>query len=306
MADVIKKFRGSSKFISMKGFKYYFILILFLTFIPNNGFAQCTFDPVVTGDTMLCPNAIGVLTTQNYDTYQWYKRAFPSGTAIPVSGGISQTLTIDAANDAGYYFKVEATLNGCTEMSPEVLVDGWLFLPPYTIIEGNYTIGGNGEIVICQDDTLFLISGLPYNNNLQWYNNGNPIPGSNNDTLEVTSAGSFTFSGAPQVCPGYLQNQFIPVDVVEITCPSGLIEAPGYEVTILPNPASDLVTISFPGCERIEIYDAAGKQVLSALTNPVLRSHEIKIDELLPGYFTVWIYSKTTSKAGILLKSKGR
>jgi len=281
-------------------------LVIVVTFllISNSykGFAQCPFDPVVSGDTLLCPNATGQLTTQTYDTYQWYKRPLFGGPSQPVPGAISQTLIIDAANDAGYYFKVEATLNGCTEMSPEVLVDSWVFLLPYTIIEGDYTIGSNGELILCQGDSILLICGLPYDTNLQWYDNGSAIAGANNDTLIVTTAGSYTFSGAPAVCPSFNQNQFIPSDVVIINCPTGLSESPGYEVGISPNPGSDLVSVSFAGCEKIDLYDSSGLLMLTTITTPSAILHTIDISKLNQGTYILCVSKKGQTKAALLFK----
>jgi len=264
--------------------------------------AQCPFDPVVTGDTLLCPNTPGVLTTQVYDTYQWYKRYMFGGTPVAVPGATSQTLVVDPTNDAAYYFKVEATLNGCTEMSPEVLVDAWLFLLPFTIIEGDYTIGGSGELVLCQGDTIFLICGMPYDTNIQWFDAGNPIPGANNDTLIVTTAGSYTFSGAPSLCPNFIQNQFIPSDVVVITCPTGVSEISPSSVTISPNPAENFISISIAGCDRIEIYDITGKLVRSEKTTGSESNHTIDVTKLPSGSYNLIGYSNNTARSGRFYK----
>ncbi len=158
--------------------------------------AQCTFDPTVTPNNLiLCPNTQDVLSTQVYDSYQWYK----DGGIIP--GAIAQTLTVDAFTDAGSMFNVEATLNGCTEMSPSVLVDGWLFLPPYVIHEGAVELytDSMGIEHYCGGDTVLLI--FSFTENVQWTNNGVPIPGATNDTLVVLGSGNYTVSGAPAMCP---------------------------------------------------------------------------------------------------------
>ncbi len=285
-----------------KYFNISFAAMMFLLlFICSDSIkAQCSFDPAVTGDTLLCPNQTGMLTTQVYDSYQWYKRPLFGGPAAPVTGATSQTLSIDAANDAGYYFKVEATLNGCTEFSPEVLVDSWVFLLPYTIIEGDYTLGGNGELILCQGDTILLICGLPYIANLQWFDNGIPIPGANNDTLFVTSNGSYTFSGAPAVCPNFIQSQFIPADVTVIICPTGLEESPGYEIGIIPNPADDIISVNCRECEKIDIYDVLGKLIMSALTLPNTNNHIIDITTLPGGTYTLVGTTKTSLKGTLL------
>ncbi len=171
--------------------------------------AQCPFDPTVTPNNLiLCPNTQDVLTTQVYDSYQWYK----DGSSIP--GAIAQTLTVDAFTDAGSMFSVEATLNGCTEMSPSVLVDGWLFLPPYVIHGGAaelYT-DSMGIAHYCSGDTVLLI--FSFTENVQWTNTGSPIPGATNDTLIVLTSGSYTVSGAPAMCPNSITPLGLTIPIV--------------------------------------------------------------------------------------------
>jgi hypothetical protein len=273
--------------ISFKKIKHMrkFLYILSLGFLaPLFTYSQCTFDPLVTGDTLLCPNDSGVLTTQLFDTYQWYKRPSFGGPAQAVAGAVFQSLNIDAANDAGYYFSVEVTLNGCTELSPEVLVDGWLFLPPFTIIEGDYNIGSSGELILCQGDTIFLISGLPYNTGLQWFNNGLAIAGANNDTLIVTTAGSYTFSGAPAICPSYVQNQFIPSDVTVINCGTGITDLT-VKNEIFPNPPSGKINFQLSGLTHISITDSRGRIVLKKDVDESVTSHEIDVSQLKSGIY---------------------
>lgn len=161
--------------------------------------AQCPFDPTITPtDLIFCPNEQGVLTTQVYDAYQWYKE----GELIPNATG--QTLAVDQFNDAGYTFTVEATLDGCTEMSPGVLVDGWAFLPPYVIHSGDEPlfVDGNGVAHHCLGDTVLLVFSMT--NNITWTNNGVVIPGETSGILEVTSSGNYSGSGAPSVCPDFI------------------------------------------------------------------------------------------------------
>ena len=78
----------------------------------------CSITPTVTGDVLLCPNESGMLTTQSYDSYQWYKRSF-SGTAVPIQGATSQTLSIVSVVIDGYpsqtlsFFGVKLFANAC-------------------------------------------------------------------------------------------------------------------------------------------------------------------------------------------------
>ena len=186
-----------------------FAFVLGLFNSNNEVAAQCSFTPTVTpNNLMLCPNTQDTLWTQSYDSYQWYKAG------QPIPGATNQFLVVDAFMDAGYNFKVSATQAGCTEMSDSVLVDGWAFLPPFAMTDGNFSIGQNGEAIICPGDTVYLVLMPPYTTSIQWYNNGQPIPGANNDTLIVTQSGSYYVEGAPAICPEFIQQLGVSIPVI--------------------------------------------------------------------------------------------
>ncbi|MBK6628144.1 MAG: T9SS type A sorting domain-containing protein [Flavobacteriales bacterium] len=177
--------------------------------------AQCPFDPTIQPDpVILCPGAGEVLSTQVYDSYQWYKDG------QPITGAIQQTHAVNAFNDGGSSFTVECTLNGCTEMSPPVLVDGWVFLLPFVMHGGDteYGIGSNGQLLFCEGDTLLLTLMPPYDTNIQWTDGGVPIPGANGPTLVVTENGSYSVSGAPGICPNFMQQLGVTI-AAEFTPP---------------------------------------------------------------------------------------
>jgi len=166
--------------------------------------AQCPFDPTVQPpDLILCPNEQAVLATQVYDSYQWYKND------APIPGATDPGLLVDAFQDAGSNFSIEGTLDGCAERSPNVLVDGWVFLPISVSSAGAESLyfTQNGP-VYCSGDTLLLIMNLPYDTNIQWtmgFENI-PIAGAINDTLLVLEAGQYSVSGAPSICPLYMED----------------------------------------------------------------------------------------------------
>lgn len=193
--------------------------------------AQCSHTPTITpSNLILCPNENDTIWTQAYDSYQWYKNG------NPISGATNQYLVVNHFNDAGYYFSVDATLNGCTETSAQVLVDGWAFLPPFVMTEGDYTIDGMGVTRACPGDTVFLILGNPYSVNIQWYDTSGAIPGANNDTLVITSGtNSYTVSGAPAVCPDYIAQLGVAIDVAFYSLPVPTITANGNMLQATPS-----------------------------------------------------------------------
>ncbi|MCS7073230.1 MAG: PKD domain-containing protein [Bacteroidia bacterium] len=165
----------------------------------------CAFTPTINPPQLiLCPNDTDTLFTQTYDSYQWFK----DGIAIP--GATNSYLVVGMA-DVGSTIKVVATLNGCSEESAEVLVDSWVFLFPTVMTSGDPPRIGTSQY--CIGDTVILELLPPYDTNIQWYNNGNPIPGANSTTLIVTQTGNYTCSGAPSICPNYLMNLGVSINL---------------------------------------------------------------------------------------------
>jgi len=241
--------------------------------------AQCAHDPTITpSNLILCPNESDTLWTQAYDSYQWYR----GGNPIP--GATNQYLVVSYANDAGYNFTVEATLNSCTEMSPQVLVDGWAFLGPVVMTAGDPgTVDGNGVQHNCPGDTVILVFMQPYDINIQWYDNGSPIAGANDDTLIVTQGGDFTVCGSPSICPNYnaclgvtVSIQFWPVITPTIAMQGNMLVAtPGnaaaYQWYLNGNMINGATASSYqptgPGNYTVEITDANGCRFMSAPFN---------------------------------------
>lgn len=173
-------------------------------------FSQCSFTATLTPNNLiLCPNDTAYLSTEVYDSYQWYK----DGNLL--IGETNQTLMVTSANDAGSQFHVAATLASCTENSDTVLVDGWVFLLPYVITHTTpVQIGGSGEAYYCAETTVELELGMPYTENITWYENGNPIPGEDSTTIFITQSGNYSASGAPATCPDFIQYLGVTIPIV--------------------------------------------------------------------------------------------
>jgi len=226
--------------------------------------AQCPFTPTVTGDLLVCPGARNTFGTQPYDAYQWYTRPFGSSAAPqPVNGANGPAFSVDH-NNTPLYVSVSATLNNCTERSAEVLVDGLVFLLPVALSDGAFTIGPNGEAVICAGDTMYLVALSPYTTNIKWFDGEEAIPGANDDTLIVTRPGSYWFTGAPEQCPDFTASLGVRVEVVwsDIPgCATSVREPQLQGVVIGPNPVSDWVSVSVahPGEINLALLDVTGR-----------------------------------------------
>ncbi|TNE58066.1 MAG: T9SS type A sorting domain-containing protein [Bacteroidetes bacterium] len=228
--------------------------------------AQCVFDPVVTGNLLVCPETSTILSTQSYDAYQWYRRSYPNGTAEPISGATDSVLSVHHL-ETPVYISVLATKDGCSEQSPEVLVDGLVFLPVTVQSLGTFDIGNNGEHIICLGDTVFFVLSLPYTLNIQWYNGPDPIPNANNDTLVVTAPGNFSVTASPGDCPNYMTSLGLQIQVVWGNTP-GCTTGTGAPLdpalaAVMPNPvrSSLLVAIDAAGPVDLTLFNAVGQAV---------------------------------------------
>jgi hypothetical protein len=259
--------------------------------------AQCDHDPTIEGELILCPNSNATLSTQTYDAYQWYKREYGQPTSSPIPGDTLQTISVNNPDDVLYYFSVETTLNDCSELSPEVLVDGWVFLPVTVASTGDFTIGNNGESIVCIGDTMYFSLNLPYTKNITWFRNGNPISGETSTILTVTAPGQYTVTAAPDICPDYMQSLGLTLEVLFIECTTGINEELSYDKSTLiyPNPASDQITIESKGeaIINVTIYNSVGQ-----IINKENVSGEIKaldVSALSKGIYILEI-KKTTGK----------
>lgn len=235
-------------------------------FLPETD-AQCSHNPTVSGNLLLCPESVSLLGTQQYDGYQWYKRPYSGGVSEPVPGATGQTFGVDAYEDTPSYISVSATLNGCTEKSPEVLVDGLAFLPVVVSSSGDFDVSDNGELIICSGDTVWMETLLPYTINFQWYNNEVPIAGANDDTLVVTSPGNFSVSASPETCPDWTSFLGLEIPVIWGSSPGCVTSVKDprqtLEVEILPNPASDKIQVTVADFAAVSLLliDVQGKTV---------------------------------------------
>ncbi|WP_118950604.1 T9SS type A sorting domain-containing protein [Taibaiella helva] len=198
--------------------------MLLLVLLAEQLKAQCSFTPTVTPNNMvLCATDTDTLWTQVYDNYQWYRDG------APVAGATQQYLVVDGSM-AGSYFKVSATQASCTEMSDSVLVDGWMYLPPFAVHDGNYQINPNdGSSLLCEGrDTMLMHFSYPIS--VQWYKDGSPIPGANSPDFYIYEPGSYSVSGAPAICPTQIAFLGVTIDVAFIRAhiiPENPILCPG-------------------------------------------------------------------------------
>lgn len=265
--------------------------------------AFCQPEPEIDGQEMLCPNSTATYTTGAYDSYQWYVHPYGSNDTTPISGATSQTLLIDADSYIPCWLIVEVTEGGQTAMSEEFFVDGWAFLPPAVMSNGDFTIVGEGIAQICIGDTMYFEFMMPYNSNIVWYRDGSELPETSN-ILTVTQGGTYQVQGAPDICPDYV-GWSLPLEVEAVDCeePAGIGENGLPLAAIFPNPATDQLTIRHSS-ERITevlLHDASGRLVQTHAVNQL--SVTIDVSVLERGtYFATIVYGEQRETQPVSLR----
>ena len=264
-----------SKTVHTKKEKHIYLVIIMLL-IGINCISQ---TPIITGDNLICPNDSGtVTTTTTYSNYQWYKRPFSSVTISAISGATSQNHVMDYSTYAASYISVEVVNpSGDTFISGEFFVDGWTFLNATVMSEGDFTVGPFGEAIICPGDTVIFSLMNPYNVNITWFLDGNPITGETQQQLIVTHPGDYYVTGAPAECPQLIQGPGTLLTLVDCTTSSDLMYVED-ECRVWPVPTNNYLNIELPILSKFEgqmtIYNILGQR-LDILK---IQSQEILVD----------------------------
>jgi hypothetical protein len=175
-----------------------YVVIVFTTFLSLAASAQCHLHASVNSSSpMLCPGGKDTLSTQFYDTYQWYR----NNKVIP--GADKHFLVILQAQDEGASFTVRVTKNSCADTSDAVVLHSYVFSNPRILLSGDVGVYNPNQdaLVECPDDTLRLTLDTPYTSKIQWYNSGKKLLGAHEQTYDVTRRGNYAVCAAPNVCP---------------------------------------------------------------------------------------------------------
>lgn len=182
----------------MKRLLLLFVPLLVL-FSATTAQGQCNFDPVIAvdppdSDFVFCPGTTVVLSTESYDSYQWYYNFTDSNTGgTLIEGAIDQQFALDVSFWGFAYFYVEATKDGCTEASPTQLIDSWVFLNP--------VIQSDGQSDFCEGDSTEILAPSPGIFKYRWYRDGEQIPGAFQQNYWVKESGTYIVEVAYQECP---------------------------------------------------------------------------------------------------------
>jgi Secretion system C-terminal sorting domain len=235
--------------------KFYLLLCFYLS-MACCAFAQA---PVITGDTMLCPNGTGTATVTGstaYTSYQWQVKPYGETSFTNVGGATSASFTYDTYNYSVTTIRVAVTQGAQSYTSNELFIDGMAFLGIYYMTEtaGNVTFNPNTEgYVICNGGTITNTVGMPYSL-VQWYKDGAAIAGATSTSYTITQAGTYYAVAAPAACPNYTQTT-LPC-VVSVCSTPGIV-APVIDGDVLLCPNTDGTATITNG----QVYDTYQWQV---------------------------------------------
>jgi hypothetical protein len=180
-----------------------------------------------TGNVSICPGDTVVLTATPASNYYWS------------TGDTTQSIRVSMG---GSYFVSTRNEKDCYGSSTAVIVK--MLTPP------------EKPVIARSENVLSTKSSPP----LQWYLNGQPIPGANGYSIEPQQDGNYTVSTEGNGCTSIS-------DVFAFTATSGVEEAAikPADIRITPNPFTDRIGIHLTSPSRsdykIECYSVLGEKV---------------------------------------------
>lgn len=224
----------------------------------------CPHTPTIFPDSLiLCPNTTDTIMTQLYDSYQWLDYA-----GNPLQNDTLNYLIVSTGNT----FSIETTLNGCTELSQQVFIDGYFHNSIFIASGfGNFI----GQDSLCDGDTLLLVispNKPPFpeiDNDFQWYKDGIAIPFSQNDSIYVTATGVYGVEIQDPFCPNNFLYQNLNMPYTFTFCNPGIDENKYDNILhTFPNPSTgtfQLVSNTAFNNEPYCIFNLIGDLVSSGL-----------------------------------------
>jgi Secretion system C-terminal sorting domain len=283
--------------------------------------AQCDFDPTITGNALLCSESDAItLSTQTYDSYQWYRREWYWDPSVPnpnpwfaVAGATNQSITVNTGGvDFLFEFKVAATLGGCSEDSPVALIDGFAYGLPVMIstfqpgtyeqqldVDGNF-IGMN----ICNGASVLFENPLTVYSYHTWYRcvpsalppvTSDPciISGVNGLSYTATTTGNYGFYACTGYCPNNCEflgdGSFMPLTFGDFSfCSLGIHDPQNNQlnINVYPNPTTQFINIGkIPNIDKgdFSIVDTNGRKI-KEVNNFTLQT-PIDVNDLASGTY---------------------
>lgn len=246
--------------------KLFFLFICFSVISKAQSNNDCALNPVIVGDTLICPNDVAVLNTQAFESYQWYVRAFgSSGVATAVPNATEQVYS-RSADSLPVYVSVEVTQGNCTQRSEEVLIKAYNFSPIDYTLTGSFTLNVFNEVMLCAGNEFTITIKPPYAMNFVWFNDNEFVEGAFDNHLTIVQPGNYWVVASPAECPNWADVLSEPIHVIQAApsfCATAITEPELIEAEVFPNPAADVshLRINNTGYVFAKLLDSTGKLI---------------------------------------------
>ena len=277
------------------------ILVGFMFSLTSNG------QPIIEGDTMMCPWTNGTAALANgstYDSYQWYyKYWFTSDPYVAIEGATGPSFTYDWYTYDQALLKLVVTMAGNTFESNVLQIDSYAWTSMFV----SYDLGSNAQydpdtdsISLCDGTALVMsINNPPYNSNIVWTRDGVEIPEATNSSYAATEPGTYQVSAAPGFCPDS-ESTSLPITITINSDCNLAVPDNDQNISIYPNPADTYIEISsMSDVTAYQIADMTGKIVQAA--NQIDNSR-ISIEGLAAGIYLIRLGGESTSSTHKIIK----
>jgi hypothetical protein len=181
--------------------------------------------PLIVGDSIFCPQEFGSVSVDGtYESYQWYVKGYYDESFTPITGATDKVFSFGLYEFDSSTLRVEVRdAFGNRATSKDFPITQYAFLPLFVGSNGEYDVGPNGEILLC-DSSSFVEYTLGGGNideqqytNIRWYRNNEIIPNENTRRLLVHDIGVYYVRASPSICPEFEMELGIPLVVLN-TC----------------------------------------------------------------------------------------
>lgn len=268
-------------------------------------------EPVIAGDTMLCPGGEGIAGTVNnmaFDSYQWQVRDYNPqnpGEFENIEGATSASFTYGQYEYAAKEIRLVVTLDDQTYYSNILLIDSYVFAGltvEHTTFGQVTTDPETGAFLLCGDAASVSSTVLEPYTIVQWYKDGEPIEGATQTTYVAVGPGDYYVVASPAECPDFTETLPSFTLANDPDCTTGIQNPDAAVFTLYPNPANATLNISLANttAESYTITDVTGKTLMGGTFTGTEQA--IDIQALAAGSYIIKVSGQGAQTSKMFLK----